>query len=51
MSESPDARDNDQNLIEAPEPWAAWETWLCVASVMLGLVGLVVLGVVIELVF
>lgn len=34
----------DDALSGAPEPWESWETGLVLGSIIVGLVGLVVLG-------
>ncbi len=35
--------------IDDPEPWEGWETRLCLWSIGLGIVGLVILGVLINI--
>lgn len=42
--ESPQAAPGDDALSGTPEPWEAWETSLVLGSVTIGLVGLVLLG-------
>ena len=34
----------DESLSGAPEPWESWETTLVIGSIALGLIGLVLLG-------
>lgn len=40
----PQAVPDDSALSGAPEPWERWETALVLGSLVVGLVGLVVLG-------
>jgi hypothetical protein len=40
----PQAAPADDALSGAPEPWESWETTLVVGSIGVGLIGLVVLG-------
>lgn len=42
--ESPRAAPGDDALSGAPEPWETWETSLVLGSIAVGLVGLVLLG-------
>jgi hypothetical protein len=46
---SQDYPDSMQADFEAPEPWEPWETWLCLGSIALGITGLVILGVIVNL--
>ena len=41
---SPEATAADEALSGAPEPWERWETVLVLASIGVGLLGLVMLG-------
>ena len=41
---SPAATADDEALSGAPEPWERWETVLVLASIGVGLLGLVMLG-------
>jgi hypothetical protein len=41
---SPEATAGDEALSGAPEPWERWETVLVLASIGVGLLGLVMLG-------
>jgi len=43
-----DYPDSETTEIEAPEPWEPWETWLCLGSVILGIAGLVILGILVH---
>lgn len=36
-------------VLEAPEPWEPWETSLCLWSLIIGIAGLVILGVLINI--
>ena len=41
---SPEATADDEALSGEPEPWERWETVLVLASIGVGLLGLVMLG-------
>jgi hypothetical protein len=38
-----------QSILGEPEPWEAWETSLCLWSIGIGIAGLVILGVLVNL--
>jgi hypothetical protein len=41
---SPAAPPGEDALSGPPEPWERWETWLVLGSIAVGVVGLVLLG-------
>ena len=43
-SASPQSASSEEALSGAPEPWERWETVLVLASIGVGLLGLVMLG-------
>lgn len=40
---------SNQSVLGEPEPWEKWETQLCLWSIGIGLAGLVILGVLVDL--
>lgn len=41
--------EHPEELLGEPEPWQTWETKLCLYSIGIGLLGLAILGVLINL--
>ncbi|HEU4854341.1 MAG TPA: hypothetical protein VFS89_03535 [Nitrosospira sp.] len=39
----------NQSVLGEPEPWEKWETQLCLWSIGIGIAGLVILGVLVDL--
>ena len=40
---------SNQSVLGEPEPWENWETQLCLWSIGIGITGLVILGVLVDL--
>ena len=44
----PDIQEASFDGIEDPEPWEAWETWLCSGSIIAGITCLIILGFIVN---
>jgi hypothetical protein len=40
---------SSESILGEPEPWESWETQLCLWSIGIGVAGLVILGVLVDL--
>jgi hypothetical protein len=40
---------SSESILGEPEPWESWETQLCLWSIGIGITGLVILGVLVDL--
>jgi hypothetical protein len=40
---------SNQSVLGEPEPWEKWETQLCLWSIGIGVAGLIILGVLVDL--